>query len=54
EQRDVELGNTRGTRIEVVSGLKKTDLVVVRGNESLQEDQLVTVTGSPNVIKETR
>jgi len=54
EQRDVELGNTRGTRIEVVSGLKKTDLVVVRGNESLQEDQLVTVTGSLNTIKETR
>lgn len=54
EQRDVELGNTRGNRIEVVSGLKETDFVVVRGNESLQEGQLVTIAGSHRVGKETR
>ena len=54
EQRDLELGKSRGTRIEVVSGLKKADLVVVRGNESLQEDQAVTIMDSSSPGKETR
>lgn len=54
KKREVELGNTRGNRIEVVSGLEKTDFVVVRGNESLQEDQLVRVTESTNTRKEPR
>lgn len=45
-QREVALGNTSGTRIEVVSGLQENERVVVRGNESLQEGQAVRIANS--------
>ncbi len=52
--RDVTLGNTRGNRIEVLSGLSESELVVVRGNESLQQDQLVQITDASGNRKEPR
>jgi len=52
--REVELGNTRGNRIEVVSGLEESELVVVRGNESLQQEQPVQITDASGNRKEPR
>lgn len=46
-RRTVELGATRGNRIAVLSGLTEEDDVVVRGNESLREDQRVRRVDAP-------
>ncbi|MFP4352074.1 MAG: efflux RND transporter periplasmic adaptor subunit [Puniceicoccaceae bacterium] len=43
---EVALGSTRGDRIDVLRGLGADDRVVVRGNESLEEDQLVRIVES--------
>lgn len=40
--RPVELGEAVGTRFEVLRGLKPGDLTIVRGNERLFPDQLIT------------
>ncbi len=42
EARRVELGQAVGERMEIVSGLKTGELVVVRGNERLRPGQAVT------------
>jgi RND family efflux transporter MFP subunit len=43
EQREVELGESTGGRIEVISGLDAGDEVVIRGNERLQPGAAVQV-----------
>ncbi len=46
-RRPVELGVTRGDRIQALAGLAANDQVVVRGNESLREGQLIRIVGAP-------
>lgn len=43
QSREIELGESTGNRIEVLSGLKPGDQVVVRGNERLKGGALVTI-----------
>ncbi len=52
KMREVTLGSTRGNRIEVLSGIEENEYVVVRGNESLQEDQIVITTDASGNRKE--
>lgn len=42
-RRVVELGATRGNRVEVRSGVSDNDRVVVRGNESLRDGQQIRI-----------
>ena len=44
--REVELGETFGSRFEVLKGLYPGDQVVVRGNERLRPNQKVRIQGS--------
>ena len=44
--REVELGETFGSRFEVLKGLNAGDRVVVRGNERLRPNQKVRIQGS--------
>lgn len=46
QMRRVELGQAMGDRMEVISGLKEQDKVVVRGNERLRPGQAVSI-GNP-------
>ena len=45
--RPVQLGESVGTRFEVLGGLEPGDLVVVRGNERLRPGQPITYPGAP-------
>ncbi len=45
--RQIEIGESVGARLEVISGLAPGDLVVTRGNERLRPSQDVTYKGMP-------
>ena len=45
-RREVTLGSTRGSLIEVLSGIAPDESFVVRGNESLQEGQAIVIVDS--------
>lgn len=47
ELRPVKVGESIGTRVEVLSGLEPGEFVVVRGNERLRPGQAVKYKGSP-------
>lgn len=45
QTRQIRLGRSFADRVEVLSGIQAGEIVVVRGNEGLQENQLVTIGG---------
>jgi len=46
EQREISLGEAVGSRFEVLSGLEKGEVVVVRGNERLRQGDKVRINGA--------
>ena len=47
-QKDVQLGTSDGNRFEVISGLSAGDIVIIRGNERMRDQQQVSIKQDQN------